>query len=216
MSAVGNYYVSILIEGIREITPIKPMPSKVLGLDFSMTGLFVSSTGETANYPRYFRTDEATLRVLSQRVSRKKKGGKNYQKARIKRARWHEHIANKRKDFLHKKSYLLAEAYDAIVVESLNMQALSQALNFGKSVADNGYGTFLRLLEYKLLDRGKHLIKIERWFPSSKKCSSCGFVKTELTLSERIYRCHECDYIQDRDINAALNIRTAGIAGIAW
>ena len=129
---------------------------------------------------------------------------------------WHEHIANKRKDFFHKLSYKLAVNYDAIIVEDLDMHGMSQALNFGKSVADNGWGMFGRFFEYKLLDRGKQLIQIDKWFPSSKMCSNCGKIKSELALSERLYKCDECSYVQDRDLNAAINIKTAGMAEIAW
>lgn len=215
-TASGNYYISVLIEGISDIKQKKPLPEKVLGLDFSMTSLFVSNLGEIANYPRYFRTDEEKLHALSRNVSRKERGSNNYRKAMIKLARWHEHIANKRNDFLHKMSFQLAELYDVIIVENLNMHDMSQALNFGKSVADNGYGKFRRFLEYKLLDRGKQFIKIDKWFPSSKMCSSCGNIKQELSLSERTYECEACGISEDRDINAAKNIRTAGMAGIAW
>ncbi len=125
-------------------------------------------------------------------------------------------MANSRLDFLHKITHKLANCFDAIIVEDLDMHDMSQALNFGKSVSDNGWGKFVSLLEYKLEDRGKPLIKIDKWFPSSKMCSNCNAIKENLTLSDRIYKCSHCFYIQDRDINAALNIRTAGMAGIAW
>lgn len=216
MTGAGNYYISVLVEGESEVKQIQPISEKIIGLDFSMTSLFVSSEGEKANYSRYFREDEAKLHALSRSVSRKKKGSNNYREALIKLANWHEHIANKRKDFLHKSSFDLAEHWDAVIVESLDMHAMSQALNFGKSVADNGWGMFQRFLEYKLLDRGKQLIRIDKWFPSSKMCSDCGIIKGELALSERWYTCDGCGYAQDRDINAAKNIRTAGMAGIAW
>ncbi len=117
---------------------------------------------------------------------------------------------------MHKLSFHLAEHYDAIIVESLNMHAMSQALNFGKSVADNAWGTLLRLLGYKLPDGGKQLILVDKWFPASKMCSACGVIKRKLALSERWYECDACGHALDRDINAAINIRTAGMAGIAW
>lgn len=215
-SASGKYYVSIMVEGAAPVQHIKPRTEKIVGLDFSMTSLYVSSMGEIANYPRYYRMAEERLRILSRNVSRKKKGSKNRRKARLRLARWHEHIAYMRSDFLHKLSYALANTYDAVIVESLNMQAMSQALHFGKSVADNGWGRFLTFLEYKLIDRGKQLVRIDKWFPSSKKCSQCGTIKEALSLSERLYDCAMCGHIQDRDLNAALNIRTAGMAGIAW
>ena len=208
--------MSVTVEGSAEIKQVKPTKENVLGLDFSMTNLYVSSDGEIINYPRYYRNSEATLHKLHRSVSRKKKGSKNRQKARLRLARKYEHITRSRHDFLHKLSYCLANTYDVIVVEDLNMQNLSQALNFGKSVSDNGWGTFLNFLTYKLLDRGKQFITIDKWFPSSKMCSNCRSVKTELSLAERLYKCNICGYVQDRDINAAINIKTAGMAGIAW
>ena len=100
----------------------------------------------------------------------------------------------------------LADEYDVVAVEDLNMKAMSRCLNFGKSVADNGYGMLLTMLSYKLEDRGGKLVKIDRFFPSSKRCSMCGKVKQVLPLSGRVYRC-ECGYTNVRDVNAAINIR---------
>ena len=217
-SPSGKYYVSINVEGVSEIKKITPNAEKVLGLDFAMNGLYVSSEAEIANYPRYYRKAEAKLHKLSRNVSRKVKGSNNRHKARLKLAKLHETIRNLRDDFLHKLSYYLSNTYDVIVTEDLNMHDMSQALNFGKSVADNGWGRFLRFLEYKLLDRGKQLIKVDKWFASSKICSNCGTEKDQLSLSTREYVCDNknCNLIIDRDYNAALNIRTAGMAGIAW
>ncbi|MCI6535387.1 MAG: transposase, partial [Lachnospiraceae bacterium] len=115
-------------------------------------------------------------------------------------------VKNQRRDFHHKLSRKLADEYDVVAVEDLNMKAMSRSLNFGKSVADNGYGMLLGMLDYKLEDRGGQLVKVDRFFPSSKRCSKCGQVKQVLPLSERVYRC-ECGYINDRDVNAAINIR---------
>ncbi len=105
-------------------------------------------------------------------------------------------------------------AYDAVCVEGLNMKGMSQALNFGKSVADNGWGMFMNMLSYKLAEQGKRLVKIDKWYPSSKRCSACGSVKDELALSERTYRC-ACGFICDRDINAAINIKHEGLRMLA-
>ena len=215
-SPSGKYYISITVEGSQVVAPITVSKDKVIGLDFSMTYLYVSSEGKKANYPRYYRKAEQKLHILSRSVSRKKKGSNNRYKARLKLARWHKYISNIRQDFLHKLSKALADQYDAVIVENLNMHAMSQVLNFGKSVADNGWGTFLSFLGYKLADRGKLLIKLDKWFASSKLCSACGSIKDDLELSDRIYACIACGFMQDRDLNAASNIKTAGMAGIAW
>ena len=217
-SPSGKYYISIVVEGISEIKQVKPQADKVLGLDYAMNGFYVSSEGGIYNYPRYYRNRESKLHKLSKSVSRKIKGSNNRNKAKLKLAKWHDKVSNMRNDFLHKLSTKLANSYDAIIVEDINMRDMSQALHFGKSVADNGWGKFRQYLSYKLLDLGKQFIKINKWFPSSKTCSQCGTIKQELSLSDRVYICDniECKLTLDRDINASLNIRTAGMAGVAW
>ncbi|MFB6367974.1 RNA-guided endonuclease InsQ/TnpB family protein, partial [Paenibacillus elgii] len=119
----------------------------------------------------------------------RKKGSNRWQKQRLNIAKLHERIANQRKDFLHKESHRLAKRYDCVVIEDLNMKGMSQALHFGKSVADNAWGMFTTFLQYKLEEQGKRLIRIDKWFPSSKTCSSCGQVKESLPLSERTFHC---------------------------
>ncbi len=121
----------------------------------------------------------------------------------------HEKIRNQRKDFQHKLSASLAESYDAVCVEDLNLKGMAGGLHLGKGVHDNGYGLFLSMLEYKLEERGKYLIKVDRYFASSKICSVCGKKKEELSLSDRIYCC-ECGNRMDRDVNAAVNIMNEG------
>ena len=140
------------------------------------------------------------------------KFSKNWYKQKSKISKLHEYIKNCRRDFLHKLSKNLSKTYNAVVVEDLNMKGISQALNFGKSVGDNGWGMFLRMLEYKLMFLGKQFLKIDKWFPSSKTCNKCGNVKEELKLSERSYKCECCGIEIDRDYNAALNIKNIGKA----
>ena len=143
------------------------------------------------------------------------KHSKNYCKQKQRIAELHARIANQRKDFLHKESRRIANAYDAVGIEELNMKAMQQALNFGKSVSDNGWGIFTRFLGYKLERQGKRLVKVGKWFPSSKTCSVCGNKKDELALSERIYVCDVCGHAMDRDINAAINIREEALRLLA-
>jgi putative transposase len=207
VTGTDRYYISVTVEGTFEVEPIVIRQEKVLGLDFSMGSLFVTSEGKKANYPRYYRISEEKLKNYYRSVTRKKKGSNNRHKARIKLARYHERIAHMRNDFLHKVSFALATNYDALVTEDLNMQNFSKALRFGKSVSDVAWGKFIRLLAYKLAERGKKLIQVDTWFASSKLCSSCGSKKEDLALSERIYICEHCGYQDDRDINAALNIK---------
>jgi putative transposase len=205
----GKYYVSILFEyenqiGEREI-------DRVLGLDFSMPDLYVTSEGEHCGYPQYFRQEEQKLARAQRRLSKMQKGSANYLKQKVKVAKIHEKIANRRKDFLHKRSHAIAEEYDAVCIEDLNMQGMSKALHFGKSVHDDGWGMFTRMLEYKLADRGGKLVKIDRWYPSSQMCSSCGHIVPEVKdLGVRVWFCDWCLEYHDRDENAAANIRNEG------
>ena len=207
-SATGNYHISILTE--YEHTPIQQEIKRIVGLDFAMNGLFVESEqGEKANYPHYYRQALAKLAKEQRVLSHRTKDSARWQKQRINVARLHEHVANQRKDFLHKKSCLLVAQYDCVVIEDLSMKGMAQAFRFGKSVADNGWGMFTTFLHYKLGEQGKRLIKISKWFPSTKICSCCGHVK-EMRLSERIFSC-DCGFVSDRDWNAAINIKNEGL-----
>ena len=210
----GKYYISILVEYEKEI--IQKKSDKIVGLDFSMKELYYSSENETANYPRYYRQALKKLAVEQRKLSRKKIGSNNRNKQRIKVAKLHEHIANQRKDFVHKKSRELVNTFDAICIEDLNMKAMGQCLNFGKSVHDNGWGMFTTFLSYKCALEGKQLIKIDKWYPSSKTCSKCGYIKDNLKLNDRVYECKECGLVIDRDYNASLNIRSVGMTQLAW
>ncbi|MDY0322950.1 MAG: RNA-guided endonuclease TnpB family protein [Candidatus Carbobacillus sp.] len=208
----GKYYISILTE--YEHQPVSKEVQTVVGLDFSMNTLYVDSEGKRANYPRFYRKALETLAKEQRILSRRKKGSNRWHKQRLKVAKLHEKIVNQRKDFLHKASHKLAKLYDCVVIEDLNMKGMSQALHFGQSVHDNGWGMFTSFLQYKLEEQGKKLIKIDQWFPSSKTCSCCGRVRASLSLFERIFRC-ECGFESDRDWNAAINIKHEGLRLLA-
>lgn len=205
----GKYYASILFEykdGVQE----KKLES-FLGLDFSMHELYKDSNGNEPAYPRYYRQAEKKLKREQRKLSLMQKGSKNRDKQRIKVARLHEKVANQRKDFLHKQSRQITNAYDCVCVEDLDMKAMSQALNFGKSVSDNGWGMFVTFLSYKLAEQGKRLVKIDRFFASSQICSCCGYVnKGTKNLAVRVWDCPNCGTHHDRDVNAAINIRNEG------
>jgi len=206
----GRYYASILYQtGSSENQERKVRTEKMLGIDYAMQGLGVFSDGRRAEYPMYYRKAEKKLKREQRKLSHCEKGSRNYGKQKKRLAKAHARVRNQRNDYQHKLSNQLAEEYDLIAVEDLNMKGMSQALHFGKSVMDNGYGEFLRKLEYKLEQRGKVLIRIDRYYPSSKRCSRCGKVKEEMKLSEREYRC-SCGNQMDRDVNAAINIREEG------
>lgn len=206
----GRYYASLLYSTKRNENQVRSgRTEKVLGIDFAMHGLAVFSDGTRADYPMYYRNAEKKLAREQRKLSKCQKKSNNYYKQKKKLARVHARIRNQRSDFQHKLSHMLTEAYDVIVVEDLNMKRMSQALHFGKSTMDNGYGSFLTMLEYKLERKGKTFVKVDKFYPSSKKCSCCGKIKAELKLSDRVYIC-PCGNVMDRDINAAVNIRDEG------
>ena len=204
----GKYFASFLF-CCENQTAEKRSAEKFIGIDFAMQGMCVFSTGKRAEYPMFYRNTEKKLAREQRKLSRCQKGSQNYKKQKKRVALCHEKIRNQRKDFQHKLSASLAESFDAVCVEDLNLKGMAGGLHLGKGVHDNGYGLFLSMLEYKLEERGKYLIKVDRYFASSKICSVCGKKKEELSLSDRIYYC-ECGNRMDRDVNAAVNIMNEG------
>ena len=209
MTPSHKYYVSILFEYEEDIA--LNTGSNYLGLDYAMDGLYVASDKTNASYPKYYRHSLDKLKKEQRKLSKMIKGSHNYRKQRIRLSKIHEKITNQRKDFLHKLSCQIANEYDGVCIEDLNMKSMSQCLNFGKSVHDNGYGMFIRMLSYKLESKGKKLIKIDKMYPSSKRCSYCGNVRHDLKLSDRLYICPKCRTVIDRDYNASLNILQEGL-----
>ena len=204
----GKYFASLLFCCENQTAEKRPA-EKFIGIDFAMQGMCVFSTGKRAEYPMFYRNTEKKLAREQRKLSRCQKGSQNYKKQKKRVALCHEKIRNQRKDFQHKLSASLAESFDAVCVEDLNLKGMAGGLYLGKGVHDNGYGLFLSMLEYKLEERGKYLIKVDRYFASSKICSVCGNKKEELSLSDRIYYC-ECGNRMDRDVNAAVNIMKEG------
>lgn len=206
----GKYYISILVEYENEIEPITPIAEKVIGLDYSSGQLYIDSDRKSANYPRYYRKAEKKLRREQRKLSRRKKGGKNREKQRQKVARLHEKVANQRNDYLHYVSRQIANAFEAVAVEDLNLHTMARSLHLGKSTNDNSFGKLRTLLKYKLADQGKQFVCIDKWYPSSKRCHKCGNENKELTLGERSWTCRHCGALHERDVNAAINIRNEG------
>ena len=207
----GKYYVSILVEFEKEIPNFQLDKTKALGLDYASHSFYVDSQGKEANYPKFYRNAQTVLSKEQRKLSLMKYRSHNYEKQRIRVAKIQEHIANQRKDWLHKLSFELAKLYDYICVEDINMQNMAESLKLGKSTNDNGFGMFRTFLAYKLIERGKQLVKIDKWFPSSKTCRFCGCVNTNLKLSDRVWTC-ECGAILNRDENAAINIMNIGLS----
>lgn len=210
----SKYFVSLLYEFEKDIQPIKPTKETSLGLDYSSHDFYVDSNGDVANYPRFYRQSEAKLARAQRRLSRMQFGSHHYDKQLYKVRVLQEHIANQRKNFCHTASTAIAKQYDAVFVEDINLRGLAGSLKLGKSTNDNGFGMFRTMLEYKLTSQGKTFAKTDKWYPSSKTCSVCGFIKNDLTLADRVWTCSACGTTHNRDHNAAINIRNVGLLGL--
>ena len=210
-SASGKFYISILTEFDYEIPDIDLDKSKSIGLDYSSHDFYVDNQNRSPeNFQHLYRNSECRLAKEQRKLSRMKLHSANYEKQKIKVAKIHEKIKNQRKDFIEKESMKLANLYDIVCVEDVNLQNIAQSLRLGKSTNDNGFGMFRTRLQQKLEYQGKKLVKIDKWFPSSKICRFCGCINSELKLSDRMWTCG-CGQLINRDENAAINILNEGL-----
>jgi putative transposase len=206
----GRYFVSFTVQLEPEVLPPR---KNSLGIDLGLSHFLVTSEGEKVENPRYLEHDLQRLAKAQRRLAKKEKGSKNREKARVKVARLHARIADKRRDFLHQLSTRLIRENQAIGVEDLAVKNMVKHPRLARSISDAGWGTFVNMLEYKASWYGREVVKIDRWFPSSKTCSSCQHVLETLPLNVRQWECPSCGETHDRDINAAMNIKCA--AGLA-
>lgn len=214
----GKYYISVLFEYDTPIVNYQTDPTNAIGLDYASDGLYTDHNGNKGTNHKFYRESHDKLAKEQRKLSRKvgnAKGStksKNYQKQLRKVNKIYRHIANQRLDNLHKLSTEIANQYDVVCVETLNMRAMSNhGFGNGKATLDNGYGMFLNMLKYKLADRGKYLVKVDKWFPSSQICHNCGTLHLEMKdLKIRVMDC-DCGYHLERDQNAALNILQEGL-----
>ena len=205
----GKYFVSITVkDGKEEPKKETPEKEKCLGIDLGIKDYLVDSNGERVENPRHLQKKLRKLRKEQRTLSRRKKGGNNRDKQRVKVARVHEKVTNTRNDFLHKLTHELAEkqGYNCVAMETLNIQGMMKNHRLARHIGDAAWGTFERFLEYKLNDRGKTLLKIGQFEPSSKLCE-CGHKNTDLKLSQREWECSHCGTVNDRDYLAARNIK---------
>jgi putative transposase len=208
---------------VEEAVAPLPATSVVVGVDLGLTDVVTRSTGEKTGNQRFFQQGERRLARLQRRHARKRKGSKNREKARRKVAKLHARIADRRRDFQHQLTTRVIRENQTICVESLAVKQMVQHPTLSKAIADVGWGEILRQLEYKAAWYGRTLVKIDRWYPSSKICSACGWVVEDLDLDERAWTCPQCGAHHDRDINATQNIlaeglrqSAAGLAVAAW
>ena len=209
----GRYFVSCLCEFENQILP---KTDKTVGIDVGIKHLFVTDNGIKIDNPCHTVNYAIRLTKAQRRLSKKKLGSANRAKAKLKVAKLHTKISDCRLDNLHKLTCELINDNQVVCVESLRVKNMIKNPKLSKHIADASWGKFVTQLEYKADWAGRKLVKIDQFFPSSKRCSCCGYTLSRLDLSVREWVCPECNTAHDRDINAAKNIRTAGLAGLAF
>ncbi|MHC5755991.1 MAG: RNA-guided endonuclease InsQ/TnpB family protein, partial [Nostoc sp.] len=209
LSPAGRWAISLLVD--VEIEPLPKSPNAV-GVDLGVTSLVALSTGEHLHNPKGFKAKRTKLRRAQKALSRKQKGSNNRYKANLKVAKVHQKIGDARKDFLHKLTTRLVRENQTIAVEDLAVKNMVKNRKLALSISDASWGELVRQLEYKCDWYGRTLVKIDRWFPSSKRCGSCGHIVEKLPLNIREWKCPKCGTHHDRDVNAANNILAAGLA----
>ena len=214
-NSLNEFYVSLLFEEDVDITSLENIEeSKVVGLDMSAKELAISSNDDTCfSNQKFYRRSERILKIRHRKLSKKKLGSNNFKKQKLVVAKIHKKVERQKNYFLHKLTKYLSDTYDAIFVEDLNIRGM-QKFNSGlaKTVSlDLGWSKFIYYLEYKMKWKRKHLVKVSRWFASSKTCSCCGQINNELKLEHREWTCKSCGEIHNRDKNASVNILVEGL-----
>ncbi|EAW37554.1 Transposase [Lyngbya sp. PCC 8106] len=208
----GRWFVSLRIDDPmnQKLEPVK----KQIGIDLGITSLFTTSDGVKVSNPKHFNQLYKKLRLAQKSFNRKTKGSKNREKARVKVARIQAKIADTRRDHTHKLTTQLIRENQTIVVEDLAVKNMvkNHPYGFARVISDANWGELVRQLTYKAEWYGRELIKIDRWFPSSKRCSNCGYIAEKMPLNIREWDCPKCNSHHDRDLNASINILAAGLA----
>ena len=211
--ANGNYYISVLYQLPDTVVRPAPLPTEetTLGLDYSSPKFYVDSNGNDAGVMHWYRKSEERIAKEQRKLSHCKKGSNRYFKQKARVSKFSSTVANQRLDFCHKLSRKIANSYNAVCVEDIDLSAMAQTLNFGKAVSDNGFGMFRTFLQYKLTEQGKYYIVIDKWYPSTKTCRHCESKNPDVQLGQMEWVCPHCGAVIDRDLNAAINIRNEGL-----
>jgi putative transposase len=209
--SADKWYASVTVDSPDQ-QPSSAENQGVVGIDLGVTTLATLSTGETFAGPKALRNLQGRLRRLSRAMSRKVKGSSNRAKAKKRLARLHARIANVRRDGLHKLSTDVTRRFHTISIEDLNVKGMLGNRGLSRAIADMGFGELRRQLEYKATWRGGNIVMVDRWYPSSKTCSCCGYRIEVLDLGTRRWTCPSCAAQHDRDVNAAINLRNMAVS----
>ena len=210
--AADRWHVSVLVEeAIPQLAPV----GAAVGIDAGITSLVTLSTGEKITNPKHERKDRARLALAQRRLSRKQKGSSNRAKAKVRVAKVYARIADRRRDHLHKLSTRIIRENQTVIIEDLSVRNMIRNHCLARAISDASWSELRRQLEYKADWYGRTVIAVDRFYPSSKTCSACGHIAAKMPLSVREWLCTACGTSHDRDVNAAINIRAAGLAVIA-
>ena len=208
----GKYYGYLLFAcPVRKPEAVEPTSERTVGLKYSVTHFYVTDGGEAADPPRWLRQSQEKASAIQRKLSRLQYGSRNYQELVLKYRLLHEHIANQRRDFMHKESRRIANAWDAVCIRGDDLKAAAREVG-GSAVPDGGFGLFRELLRYKLERQGKQLLEVDRFIPTTKVCSVCGAVNETLSPKARRWVCPVCGTEHRRGQNAAVNIKAQGLA----
>ena len=206
----GQYYLSILVDGSLTHNGLKDT-NNVIGIDLGIKDFVITSEGEVFNNLHFKKKESKMLKRLQKQLSRKQKGSNNRNKARIKLAKLYKKINDQKQYYLHSVSNSLINENQVICMEDLNVNGMLKNHKLAESIQEMNFGEFRRILEYKAKWYNRHMVFVNRFYPSSKTCNHCGYINKQLKLSDRQWICPECGQIIDRDYNAALNILTEGL-----
>ena len=208
----GRWYASITVD-MPDGPPLPPAENQgVVGVDLGVTTLATLSNGEAFIGPKALRSSLKKLRRLGRALSRKVKGSRNRVKAKLKLARLHARIANLRRDSLHQLTTSITRRFHTVSIEDLNVKGMLANRRLARAIADIGFHELRRQLEYKAAWRDGRIVVADRWYPSSKLCSCCGYRLETLDLGVRKWRCPSCSTLHDRDVNAAINLKNLAVS----
>ena len=208
----GDYWCTIVVDDNKpQVLKTKICEETAVGIDLGIKDYAILSDGTKYSNPKFLEREQNHLAVLQQRFAKTQKGSKRHEKMRLKVAKLHRKIRNKRSDYLHKLSTDIVQRFDTICLEDLNITGMTQNHNLAQAINSVAWNEFIRQLKYKSEWYGKNVVLIGRFEPSSKTCSVCGYKKHDLKLSDREWICPECGEHHDRDINAAINIKNFGL-----